>query len=47
MFTLKYEAGEFATKLVPYITIAVITGYSTLLSLLAYGHSFLSNPRLA
>jgi hypothetical protein len=32
IFTLKYEAGDFARKLVVYITIAVMTGYSTLLS---------------
>ena len=46
MFTLKYEAGDFATKLVPYITIAVMTGYSTLLSSLAYGQVLVSKPRL-
>jgi hypothetical protein len=45
MLTLKYEAGELATKLVAYITMAVITGYSTLLSSLEYGHAFESNPR--
>ncbi|CAB4535936.1 unannotated protein [freshwater metagenome] len=46
MLTLKYEAGELATKLVTYITIAVTTGYSTLLSSLVNGQSFLSNPRV-
>ena len=46
MLTLKYEAGELAAKLVAYITIAVITGYSTLFSSIANGHSFLSKPRL-
>ena len=44
---LKYVAGELAPKLVTYITMAVTTGYSTLFSLLVYGHAFLSNPRLA
>jgi hypothetical protein len=38
--------GELAVKLNTYITIAVITGYSTLLSSLAKGHEFLSNPRV-
>jgi hypothetical protein len=46
MFTLKYEAGDFAAKLVAYITIAVMTGYSTLLSSLANGQVFVSKPRL-
>ena len=45
MFMLKYETGELARKLVAYITMAVTTGYSTLLSLLEYGHAFESNPR--
>jgi hypothetical protein len=45
MFMLKYETGELARKLVAYITMAVITGYSTLLSSLEYGHAFESNPR--
>jgi hypothetical protein len=44
MFTLKYEAGDLAAKLVAYITIAVMTGYSTLLSSLEYGHVLVSNP---
>jgi hypothetical protein len=42
---LKYETGELATKLVAYMTIAVMTGYSTLLSSLAYGQVCVSNPR--
>jgi hypothetical protein len=46
ILTLKYDAGELAIKLVAYITMAVITGYSTLFSSLENGHSFLSNPRL-
>jgi hypothetical protein len=45
MFILKYETGELAAKEVRYITIAVITGYSTLLSSLAKGHWFVLNPR--
>jgi hypothetical protein len=45
IFTLKYETGELAAKEVAYITIAVKTGYSTLLSSLANGHSFVLNPR--
>jgi hypothetical protein len=35
---LKYVAGEFAANEVAYITTPVKTGYSTLLSALAYGH---------
>jgi hypothetical protein len=46
MFTLKKEAGELARKLDAYITIAVTTGYSTLLSLLVYGHVLVSSPRV-
>jgi hypothetical protein len=45
MFMLKYETGELARKLVAYITMAVMTGYSTLLSPLEYGHAFESKPR--
>jgi len=46
MLTLKYEAGDLAAKLVAYITMAVTTGYSTLLSSLEYGHELVSNPLL-
>ena len=45
ILTLKYEAGDLAAKLVAYITMAVTTGYSTLLSSLEYGHAFESKPR--
>jgi hypothetical protein len=45
MFIFKYETGELARKLVAYITMAVMTGYSTLLSSLEYGHAFESKPR--
>ncbi len=45
MLILKYEAGEFAPNEVAYITIAVITGYSTLFSSLAKGHWFVLKPR--
>ena len=42
---LKYETGELAAKDVAYITMAVTTGYSTLLSSLAKGHAFELKPR--
>ena len=41
---LKYEIGECATKDVAYIMMPVITGYSTALVLLEYGHLLSTIP---